>query len=60
MCMATCYWVGIEAFYYAATAENTFKYGNFDDRLIYEQLALPKEQRSIKITQLLQEEAVEV
>ena len=37
-----------------------FKYGNFDDSPIYKELALPKEQRSIKLTQLLREEAVVV
>jgi tRNA(Arg) A34 adenosine deaminase TadA len=47
MCMATCYWAGIEQVFYAATVEDAFEYGNFDDRPIYEQLALPKEQRSI-------------
>jgi len=60
MCMATCYWAGIEQVFYAATVEDAFEYGNFDDRPIYEQLALPKEQRSIKMTQMLQEEAVDV
>lgn len=60
MCMATCYWAGIEEVFYAATVDDAFKYGNFDDRPIYEQLALPKEQRSIKLTQMLREEAVEV
>ena len=51
MCMATCYWAGIEQVFYAATVGDAFEYGNFDDRPIYEQLALPKEQRSIKLTQ---------
>ena len=60
MCMATCYWAGIEQVFYAATVEDALEYGNFDDRPIYEQLALPKEQRSIKMTQLLQKEAVDV
>lgn len=60
MCMATCYWAGITQVYYAATVEDALKYGDFDDRPIYEQLALPKEQRTIKMTQLLQKEAVEV
>lgn len=60
MCMATCYWAGIEEVFYAATVDDAFKYGNFDDRPIYEQLALPKEKRSIKLTQLCQAEAVEV
>lgn len=60
MCMATCYWAGIEQVFYAATVEDAFHYGDFDDRPIYEQLALPKEERSIKMTQLLQSEAVDV
>ncbi len=60
MCMATCYWAGIEEVYYAATVEDALEYGDFDDRPIYEQLALPKEQRFIKMTQLLQNEAVNV
>ncbi len=60
MCLATCYWAGIKQVFYGATVEDAFQYGNFDDRPIYEQLALPKEQRSIQMTQILQEEAVEV
>ncbi len=60
MCMAACYWAGLERVFYAATVEDALKYGNFDDRPIYEQLALPKEKRSIKLTQLCQEEAVAV
>ena len=60
MCMATCYWAGIEEVYYAASVDDASEYGNFDDRPIYEQLALPKEQRSIKLTQMLREEAVAV
>lgn len=60
MCMATCYWAGIEQVFYAATVEDAFQYGNFDDRPIYEQLCLPKEQRSIRMTQMLREEAVVV
>jgi tRNA(Arg) A34 adenosine deaminase TadA len=58
--MATCYWAGIEEVYYAATVDDALEYGDFDDRPIYEQLALPKEQRSIRLTQILREEAVEV
>jgi guanine deaminase len=60
MCMATCYWAGIDQVFYAATVHDAMKYGNFDDSPIYAQLALPKEERSIKLTQLCQEEAVEV
>ena len=60
MCMAACYWAGIEEVVYAATVEDALAYGDFDDRPIYGQLALPKEQRSILLTQALRDEAVEV
>jgi len=60
MCMATCYWAGIEKVFYGASVEDAAEYGNFDDRPIYEQLALPKEKRSIVLTQMLREEAVVV
>lgn len=60
MCMATCYWAGIEQVFYGASVDDAFKYGNFDDRPIYEQLALPKEKRSIRMTQMLRDDAVVV
>ncbi|KEF41599.1 MAG: dCMP deaminase [Cyanobium sp. CACIAM 14] len=60
MCLAACYWAGIEAVVYAASVEDALTYGGFDDRPIYEQLALPKDERSIRLTQLLREEALEV
>jgi guanine deaminase len=58
MCLSACYWAGIEKVFYAASVEDAFEYGNFDDRPIYEQLALPKTQRSIELTQLLRSEAI--
>lgn len=60
MCMAACYWAGIEEVYYASTVEDALEYGNFDDSPIYQQLALPKEQRLIRMTQLCRDEAVVV
>ena len=60
MCLATSYWAGIERIYYAATVADALKYGNFDDSFIYKELALPVEKRSIKMTEMLREEAVEV
>jgi len=60
MCMAACYWAGIDEVFYAATVEDALEYGNFDDRPIYEQLALPKEQRKVKLTQMSRDEAVVV
>jgi guanine deaminase len=60
MCMAACYWAGIGQVYYAASVDDAHRYGDFDDRPIYEQLALPKERRSIRLTQMLRDEAVVV
>ena len=60
MCMAACYWAEIDRVYYAASVDDAFKYGKFDDRPIYEELALPKEKRRIPIEQMMQAEAVEV
>jgi len=60
MCMATCYWAEIDRVYYGATVDDAFEYGQFDDRPIYEQLALPHDKRKIPIKQMLQSEAVEI
>ena len=60
MCLSTAYWAGIESIYYGATVGDALEYGNFDDSFIYKELSLPKDQRSIRMTQLLREEAVEV
>lgn len=60
MCMAACYWAGIEEIYYCATVADALQYGNFDDRFIYKELAMPPEQRKITMKQLLRDEAVEV
>jgi tRNA(Arg) A34 adenosine deaminase TadA len=60
MCMAAAYWADIAAVYYGASVDDAFKYGNFTDRPMYKQLALPPEQRTIHMRQLLRDEAVEV
>jgi tRNA(Arg) A34 adenosine deaminase TadA len=60
MCVAAAYWAGIERIYYSATVEDTLKYGQFDNRPLYRELALPPEQRRLPLTRLLPEEAVEV
>ena len=60
MCLAACYWAGIDDIYYAATVDDAREHGNFDDRTIYEELALPKEKRRVRLTQMLRDEAVEV
>ena len=60
MCLAACYWAGVDRIYYCATVADALKYGNFDDRFIYEELAKPPQQRKIAMTELLRAEAVEV
>ena len=60
MCVAASYWAGIERIYFGATVEDTLKYGTFDNRFLYRELALPPERRQIPLTRLLPEEAVEV
>jgi tRNA(Arg) A34 adenosine deaminase TadA len=60
MCMAACYWAGIDEVYYAASVEDADAYGGFDDRPIYVELALPKEQRRVRLTQMLRDEAIVV
>ena len=60
MCVAASYWAGIEHIYYSATVEDTLKFGQFDNRWLYQELALPPEQRKMPLTRLLPGEAVEV
>jgi guanine deaminase len=60
MCVAAAYWAGIERIYYSATVEDTLRYGQYDNRFLYKELALPPEQRRLPLTRLLPEEAVEV
>ena len=60
MCMAAAYWAEIDQIFHSATVEDAFTYGQFDDRYIYQELALPPEQRKIRMQAMLREEAVEV
>jgi guanine deaminase len=60
MCAAAAYWAGISKIFYAATVGDALEYGNFDDSMIYAELAKPTTERSIPAEQILREEAVEV
>jgi len=60
MCLAASYWAEIEAIYYGATVEETNKYGKFDNRFLFRELALPVEERKIPLVRLLPDEAVAV
>lgn len=60
MCLAATYWAGIRNVYYAASVADALKYGNFDDSMIYSEIRKPADQRSLKLTQIMQPEAVVV
>ncbi|MEO7865540.1 MAG: nucleoside deaminase [Sphingomicrobium sp.] len=60
MCLGATYWAGIKTVYYAANVEDALKYGNFDDSMIYDEIRKPMDQRSMKLTQIMRPEAVEV
>ncbi len=60
MCLGATYWAGIKTVYYAATVADALKYGNFDDSMIYSEIRKPADQRTMKITQIMQPEAVKV
>jgi len=60
MCLATCYWAGLDGVFYGAVVADSKKYGGFDDSFIYEQFNKPASERSISQTQLLRDDAVKV
>ena len=57
MCMGLIYWARPKSVYYANTAADAARIG-FDDAFIYRELALPNAQRSLKMQQVLREEAL--
>ncbi|HEY3388642.1 MAG TPA: nucleoside deaminase [Prolixibacteraceae bacterium] len=59
MCLGAIMWARIGKLYYAAN-RNDASCAGFDDELFYTELALPNEQRLLKPTQLLQDEANKV
>ena len=60
MCLAACYWAGIETVYYASQVEDALQYGNFDDSMIYDEIRKPMGERSMAVRQIMRAEAVEV
>jgi len=58
MCWAACYWAHISTIYYGNRAEDAARI-HFDDAFLYQQLALPREQRTIPELELLHDEAWE-
>ena len=58
MCLGAIYWSRLDRLYFACTRQDAAEAG-FDDALIYEQIALPPDQRLIHGESLLREEARE-
>jgi tRNA(Arg) A34 adenosine deaminase TadA len=58
MCLGAIYWARIERVFYGFSVQEAGEAG-FDDRFIYEQLALPLERREIPVAQMLGRQALE-
>jgi len=57
MCLSAIYWARIPTVYYGNTRQDAAAIG-FDDDFIYQQVALPPEQRTVRMEPLLHEEAL--
>lgn len=60
MCYAAAWWARIEAIYYASTIDDAQEFGDFDDRPIYDAIALPGPDRQLPARELLRDEMLEV
>jgi guanine deaminase len=60
MCLTATYWARIDKLFYGAGIDDAKRYGDFDDRPFYKEVALPAEKRSLPCKQILRDEAVEV
>ena len=58
MCLSAIYWARVERVFYGFSVQNAAEAG-FDDKFIYEQLALPLERREIPVAQVLRDQALE-
>ncbi|MBX2933087.1 MAG: nucleoside deaminase [Ferruginibacter sp.] len=58
MCLGAIYWARPAKLYYANTKEDA-AFINFDDKFIYEEIALPVEKRKLFTKQILRSEALE-
>ncbi|HCN31399.1 MAG TPA: hypothetical protein DIT64_22390 [Verrucomicrobiales bacterium] len=59
MCLAAAYWARVDRVVYAATRADAAA-GGFDDELLYRELPLPPDQRSLPMSQALHSEAARV
>lgn len=56
MCLSAIYWAGLRHIYYGGTQQDAADI-DFDDHFIYDEIALPYEQRSITSTNMMRQEA---
>ncbi len=57
MCLAASYWARMSKIYYANTRDDAAEIG-FSDLHLYEEIALPMEQRTVPMTQLMRDEGL--
>ncbi|GJM34245.1 MAG: hypothetical protein DHS20C18_32460 [Saprospiraceae bacterium] len=60
MCLGAIYWARPDRIVYAATHDDAARIAGFDDQFIYEEMALPINQRKIPSHQALHDEGLEV
>jgi len=58
MCLGAVYWAGIPAIYYGNSREDAGKFG-FDDSHIYQQIGMALDNRQVRFTRILGQEAIE-
>jgi tRNA(Arg) A34 adenosine deaminase TadA len=57
MCLSAIYWARVRTVFYGNTRKDAAKIA-FDDDFIYREVALPMRKRSLKMKQLLRDEAL--
>ncbi len=60
MCYAAAWWARVEAVYYAAAIQDALDYGDFDDKPIYDAIALDGPDRAVPAIEILRDEMVAV
>ncbi|MCP4679689.1 MAG: nucleoside deaminase [Deltaproteobacteria bacterium] len=56
MCLGAIYWARLDALWYGSSRQDASRAG-FDDRIIYDEIALPAEKRRLETKQILATEA---
>lgn len=60
MCLSAAYWAHIDHIFYASRVEDSLKYGDFQDIGILSDIRKEPQDRRIKFTETMRDEAVEV